>query len=143
MARYRPPAQVTKVKHMEIWWDYQFTALTKLPHNRPDIVIWNTGKRECIIVDVCVPLDTNVELREETKVDNYIPLVDQLQQIYLRYKFYIVPVIVGALGTVPKSLKENLLILFFESLIFEPVIHKIQKDALLRTMKIVKNFQKL
>ena len=62
--RYRPPAQVTKVKDMEIWWDYQFKALTKLPHKRPDIVIWNTGKRECIIVDVCVPLDTNVELRE-------------------------------------------------------------------------------
>ena len=73
VARYRPPAQVTKVKHMEIWWDYQFTALTKLPHNRPDIVIRSTGKREWIIVDVCVPLDTNVELREETKVDNYIP----------------------------------------------------------------------
>ena len=65
---------------MEIWWDYQSTAITKLTHNRPDIVIWNTGKRECIIFYVCVPLDTNVERREETKVDNYIPLVDQLQR---------------------------------------------------------------
>ena len=128
---------------MEIWSDYQSTALRKLPHNRPDIVIWNTGKRECIIVDVCVPLDTNVELREETKVDNYIPLVDQLQRIYPRYKFYIVSVIVGALGTVPKSLKENLLKIGLSKNRIEPVIQKIQKDALLGTMKIVKNFQKL
>ena len=71
-----------------------------------------------------MPLDTNVELREETKVDNYIPLVDQLQRIYPRYKFYIVPVIVGALGTVPKSLKENLLKIGLSKNRIEPVIQK-------------------
>ena len=53
------------------------------------------------------------------------------------------PVIVGALGTVPKSLKENLLKIGLSKDRTEPVIQRIQKDALLGTMKIVKNFQKL
>ena len=101
--RYRQSAQVTKMKHIEIWWDYQFTTLTKLSHNRPDIVIWNCDTKVCKIIDICVPLDTNLNLREETKSDSYIPLVDQLQRIYQRYKFTIVPVIAGALGTLPTN----------------------------------------
>ena len=77
------------------------------PHNRPDIVIWNCDTKVCKIIDIFVPLDTNVELREETKSDSYIPLVDQLQRIYQRYKFTIVPVIAGALGTVPNELERT------------------------------------
>ena len=131
------------MKHIEIWWDYQFTTLTKLPHNRPDVVIWNCDTKVCKIIDVCVPLDTNVDLREETKSDSYIPLVDQLQRIYPRYKFIIVPVIYGALGTVPNKLKENLQKIGLSENRIGAVKQRIQKDALLSTLKTVKNFQKL
>ena len=136
--RYRQPAQVTKMKHIELWWDYQFTTLTKLPHNRPDIVIWNSDTEVCKIIDICVPLDTNVYLREEAKSDSYIPLVDQLQRIYQRYKFTIVPVITGVLGTVPNKLEENLQKIVLSENRIRAVIQRIQKDALLGTLKIVK-----
>ena len=65
--------------------------------------------KDCKIVDICVPLDTNVELRHTTKIDDYIPLVDQLQRIYPAYKYTVIPVIVGTLGTIPKTLKDSLL----------------------------------
>ena len=135
--------KLQKMKHIEIRWDYQFTTLTKLPHNRPDIVIWNCDTKVCKIIDICVPLDTNIDLREETKSNNYISLVDQLQRIYQRYKFTIVPVIAGALGTVPNKLKENLQKIGLSENTIGAVIRRIQKDALLGTLKIVKIFQKL
>ena len=43
------------------------------------------------------------------KRDYYIELIDQLQRIYPIYKHAVIPVIIGALGTVPKTLKENLI----------------------------------
>ena len=83
-------------------------------------------------------MDTNVDLREETKSDSYIPLVDQLHRIYPRYKFTIVPVIAGALGTVPNKLKENLQKIRLSQNRIGAVIQRIQKDALLGTLKVVK-----
>ena len=139
--RYRQPAEVTKMKHTEIWCDYQFTTLTKLPHNKSDIVIWNCDTKVCKIIDVCVPLCTNVELREETKSDSYIPLVDQLQRIYPRHKFTIVPVIANALGTVPNKLKEDLQKIGLSKNRIGAVIQRIQKDGLLGTLKIAKTFR--
>ena len=42
------------------------------------------------------------------KRDNYIPLISQLQRMYPEYTYTIIPMIIGALGTVPKRLSENL-----------------------------------
>ena len=35
--------------------------------------------KTCQIIDISIPLDTNVELRHSTRWDNYMPLVDQLR----------------------------------------------------------------
>ena len=72
------------------------------------MVILDTQNKTCKIVDICVPLDINVKLRHTTKVDNYAPLVDQLQRLYPQYKYQIIPVTIGAMGTVPKTLRGNL-----------------------------------
>ena len=73
------PPTTLKVGGTEIWWDREVNTLTKIPHNRPDLIIWDTDNSTCKVIDVCVPLDTNVELRETTKRNSYIDLVDQLQ----------------------------------------------------------------
>ena len=112
-------------------------------HNRPDMIIWRSDTKDCKIVDICVPLDTNVELRHTTKIDDYIPLVDQLQRIYPAFKYTVIPVIVGALGTIPKTLKDSLLKIGLQKVKLPAVIERIQKLALTGTMKIVKNFKKL
>ena len=71
----RMPSQITKIDHLEIWWDYKVPTMNKVPHNRPDMVIWDNQNKTCKIVDICVPLDINVDLRDTTKVDNYAPLL--------------------------------------------------------------------
>ena len=84
-----------------------------------------------------------MELRHTTKIDDYIPLVDQLQRIHPSYKYTVIPVIVGALGTIPKTLKDSLLKIGLQKVKLPAVIERIQKLALTGTMKIVKNFKKL
>ena len=81
------PPSITKLGSTEIWWDKHIAATSRIPHNRPDMVIWDAGNKTCKIINACVPLDSNIGLREKTKRANYIPLVDQLQKLYLNFKY--------------------------------------------------------
>ena len=83
---------------------------------------------------VCVPLDTNVKLREQMKRDYYIELIDQLQRIYPTYKYAVIPLIIGALGTVRKTLKENLIQVGINKEETGDLVEKMQKKVLLGTL---------
>ena len=136
------PPVITKIGPVEIWWDHTIAGMSKIPHNRPDVVVWNSDTKTCQVIDISIPLDTNVELRHNTKRDNYAPLVDQLRHLYPKYKYKIVPIIIGALGTIPTKLQENLKTIGLKQKAINRFIEQGQKLALLGTLKIVKNFQK-
>ena len=60
-----------------------------------------------------MPLDQIISTKETEKVNNYIPLVytlvhSELQQLYRAYTYEIIPIVVGTLRAIPKSLKRNL-----------------------------------
>ena len=93
-------------------------------------------------MDVCIPLDINVGLRHITKRDNYTTLVDQMHRLYPGYNIQIIPVVIGALGTIPKMLKENLEIIGLKNTTISRFVKQAQKLSLLGTLKIVQNFQK-
>ena len=38
----------------------EIKSLTKLEHNRPDIVLWKRNERKCFVIDISVGLDVNV-----------------------------------------------------------------------------------
>ena len=137
------PQSIVKIKHLEIWWDRGVITLTKIPHNRPDLIIWDSNTDECKIIDICIPLDTNLELQDTMKRNTHVELVDKLQRIYPRYKYCIIRVVIRALGTIPKKLKENLKKIGISGDRIDSLIRNIQKLALLGTLKIVKNFQKM
>ena len=133
---------VTRTGPLEIWWDREIQTASKVPHNRPDLVVWNAKEKKCQIMDVCIPLDINVGLRHITKRDNYTPLVDQMHRLYPGYNIRIIPVVIRALGTIPKMLKENLKIIGLKNTTISKFVKQAQKLSLLGTLKIVKNFQK-
>ena len=126
---YKKPDPVTRTRPLKIWRDRVIQTATKVLHNRPDLVVWNAKYKKCQIIDVCISLNIDVGLRHIIKRDNYTPLVDQMHQLYPGYSIQIFPVVIRALGTIPKKLKENLEIIE-------------QKISLLGTLKILKNFQK-
>ena len=89
------PLPIKKSGYYDIWWDKVIPTSYKLSHNRPDILLY-----------------TNVTARTSYKKEIYMELIEELRVLYPRYKYKIIPVVVGALGAIPKSLKQSLTELF-------------------------------
>ena len=81
---------------------------SKVNHNRPCLVIWNNKTKECKIIDFSVPLDQNISMKETEKVNNYIPLVYELQKLYRAYTYEIITIALATIGAIPKLLKRLL-----------------------------------
>ena len=54
-----------------------------------------------------VPADQRVEISQQTKTESYQDLKRELQKLW-NLKTSIVPIVIGALGTIPKSLEKHL-----------------------------------
>ena len=52
---------------------------TKVPHNKPDLIIWNKKIKVFIIVEFSCPLDINTIKKASEKLEVYPPLVRILQ----------------------------------------------------------------
>lgn len=59
-------------------------------------------KRICYIIDVAIPLDVNIPVKQAEKLLKYKDLQIQLQRLW-DMKVVIVPIIIGALGTFGKD----------------------------------------
>ena len=103
---YKPP-EITRTENKEIWWDTSVSTPGKVEHNKPDMVLWDLKNKKCIIIEVIIPLDTNLEYAYINKQQKYMPLICQMQQLYRSYTYHMAVIMIGALGTVPKNLEEN------------------------------------
>ena len=137
------PVNVLVTENIDLWWDQKITTPTAVAHNKPDIVIWDKHEKTCTIIDVSVPLDMNITKKAKEKRDNYISLASELQRVYREYKFRVVPIIIGALGVIPKTLKSHLSELNFQPENINYIIKTCQKKALIGSLKVVKTFMKM
>ena len=96
------------------------------------IIIINKRKRICKIVDFAVPADHRTNLKEGEKKDKYLDLARELKSLW-NMKVTIVPIVIGALGTVTKGLLKGL-----EDLDVGGREETIQMTALLRTVRILR-----
>ena len=60
-------------------------------------------KRTCKIVDLAVPADHKINLKECEKKDKYLDRARELKKLW-NMKVTIVPIVIGALGTITKGL---------------------------------------
>ena len=65
------------------------------------------SKKSCHTIDVAIPEDGRVIEKEDEKVKRYQNLARELRRMW-EVKTKVVPVVLGALGTVPVRLKGNL-----------------------------------
>ena len=93
-------------------------------------------KRICKIVDFAVPADHRIKLKEcEKKKDTYLDLARELKTLW-NMNVTIVPIVIGAFGTVTKGLLKGL-----EDLEVGGREETIQTTALLRTVRILRRVQ--
>ena len=128
---------------MQIWWDQQFWTITKIEKNRPDMIIWHSDRQLCQVIEITVPLDTNLKKAYKEKQEKYIPLISNMQCVHRRYKYETVIIRMGAMGAVPQSLEENLKKLNFAQYRIKTVTEQMQKAALIGTMKICKTVMEM
>ena len=83
-----------------------YTNRSKIDHNKPDILLLDTEKKTCFIIDVACPFDTRIGTSINYSDFSYAILKCWKGKVK---KVLIIPIIIiGALGLVTNNLKSNL-----------------------------------
>ena len=114
----------------KLLWDFNIQTDHLIPARWPDLIIINKKTRICKIVDFAVPADHRIN-QESEKKDKYLNLAREIKKLW-NMKVTIVPIVIGALGTVTKRLLKGL-----EDLEIGGQVETIQTTALLRTARIL------
>jgi hypothetical protein len=78
-----------------------------IPNNKPDIITRDNEKRTCVLIDVAITGDRNVIKKEAEKILKYKDLTIEIQRMW-NIKTNVIPVIIGATGTISKSFRKYL-----------------------------------
>ena len=89
-------------------------------------------KRICKIADFAVPADDRIKLKEREKKNKYLDLARELKKLW-NMMVTIIPILIGAFGTVTKGLLKGL-----EDLEVGEQVETIQTTTLLRMARILK-----
>ena len=122
-------------ENVKILWDFNIQTVNEIQARRPDIVIHDKSNKSCYIIDVAIPGDARVAQKEAEKIEKYCDLRRELQKLW-KVKAKVAPIIVGALGTMSRSLNS-----YLNEIGVSSKIQVIQKSALLGTARSHKNIQ--
>ena len=84
----------------------QIQTDNKIKHNKPNIVVLDKIECTCLIIDVACHFDIQVKDKENEKIENCKDLKRELKRIWKLRKATVVPIIIGALGTVSNDIKK-------------------------------------
>ena len=118
----------------KIFRDFAIQADKEIEHQRSGIVVIDKEKRECKIIDIGVPGDQNIKVKELEKTTKYQDLRLQAQKLW-DVKVAVIPIVVGALGTFSEELENHL-----KTVGTPIVISCLQKAALSGTAFILTRF---
>ena len=126
------PAPVLENDTHKLLWDFNIHTDHLIPAGKPDVIIIYKKKRICKIVDFAVPADHRMKLKECEKKDKYLDIARGLKKLW-NMKVTIVPIVIGAFGTVTEGLLKDM-----EDLEVGERVETIQTTALLKTARILK-----
>lgn len=92
------PEAVTNGPSVTILYDQQVHTDRSITANRPDIILRNELGKTCLIIDVSVPQDSNVDKKEAEKCLKYRDLAIEIERMWMT-KTEVIPIVIGALGT--------------------------------------------
>ena len=126
------PGPVLENDTPKLLWDFNVKTDHLISVRRPYFIIINQKKRICKIIDCYVPVDRRINLKECAKKDKFLDLARELKKLW-NMKVTIVPIVIGAFGTITKGLLKGL-----EDLEVGRGVETIQMTALLRTARILR-----
>ena len=131
------PEPVLENDTHKLLWDFDIQMDHLISARRPDLIITNKKRKKkkkkiCKIVDFAVPADHRIRLKECEKRDKYLDHARELKKLW-NMKVTIIPVVIGAFGTVTKGLSKGR-----EDLEVGDRVETIQTTALLKTVRILR-----
>lgn len=123
----------------KILWDFSIQTDRVIQARRPDIVVVDKRKDSVTIIDIAVPADTNIAEKEQEKIMKYQDLRMEVKRLWKKKTVTVVPIVVGALGSMPRGLKKNVLALDLKGC----ECRTLQKAALLGTARILRRAMSL
>ena len=113
-------------------WNQQVQTDTTIPNNKPDIIIRDNEKGTCILIDVTISGHRNVIKKEAEKILKYKDLTTEIQRMW-NVKTKVIPVIIGATGTVSNSFRK-----YVSNIPGKHEIKELHKTAILGTAHILR-----
>ena len=126
------PASVLENDAHRLLWDFDIQTDYLISARRPNLIIINKKKRTCKIVDFAVLADHRIKLKECEKKDKYLNFTRELKKLW-DMKVTIIPIVIGAFGTITKGLLKGL-----ENLGVGRQVETIQTTTLLRMARILR-----
>ena len=96
-----------KDNNITIMWDMPVNTDRTITANRPDIIVKDSVNSTCKLIDMTVPSDRNIVLKEIEKKSKYKDLELEIRRMW-HMKTVVIPVVVGALSTLKKGMVENI-----------------------------------
>ena len=103
-----------------------------IPNNKLNIIIDDNEKRTCMLIDVAISGDRNVIKKEAEKILKYKDITIEIQRMW-NVKTKVIPVIIGATGTISKSFRK-----YVSNIPGNHEVKELQKTAILGTARILR-----
>jgi hypothetical protein len=113
-------------------WNQQVQTDRTIPNHKPDIIIRDNEKGTCILIDVAISGDRNVIKKEGEKTLKYKDLAIEIQRMW-NVKTKVIPVIIGATGSISKSFRK-----YMSNIPGKHGVKELQKTAILGTAHILR-----
>jgi len=88
-----------------ILWNQKMQTDRTIPNNKPDIITRHNEKVKCMLIDVAISGERNVFKKEVQKILKYQDLTIEIQRMW-NVKTKVIPVIIGATGTISESFRK-------------------------------------
>jgi len=112
-------------------WHQQVQTNRTIPNNITEIIRDNE-KGTCMLIDVAISGDRNVVKKEAEKILKYKDLTLEIQHMW-NVKTKVIPVIIGATGTISKSFTKCV-----SNIPGKHEVEELQKTAILGTARIIR-----
>ena len=123
---------VIESTEVTILWDFTIHTDKKIDANRPDIIIKDHREKTCIMLNVVVPADKNISLKEFQMLSKYKDLEIEVTKMW-KLKTKTIPVVIGALGMIKKGTQN-----FIDQIPGKPPLQEMQKIVLTCTAHILR-----
>ena len=97
------PEGAVENEEVKVLWDINVQCDNVMEVRRPDITAISKKERKWIIINIAVLTDVRVEEKEREKVEKYQDLKREFESLSKLKTVEVVPVVIGALGSVIKE----------------------------------------